>query len=240
MHLVDHDDVIEQLAPTSSDPTLSDPVLPRRTKRYPLGCRPDRCDRVDDRPTEELVSIEDEVLRSRIERERFSDLLHDPARRWCIRDVEMNDLSTMMTDYDEHIEYAKGRGEDGEEVHRGDDFAVVLQERFPLLTSSAAGRQIQQAPRHRPLGDIDSEHEQLSMDPLRSPSIVVAHAIDQIANLALNPRSPARAARTRGPLPKQPKALAMPAYDCRRLHDHQGRRPTRPQLTQDHPERAVE
>jgi hypothetical protein len=41
-------------------------------------------------------------------------------------------------------------------------------------------------------------------------------------------------------IPDQAKALAMPTEDGLRLHDHQGGRPSRPELPRDHPERAVE
>jgi hypothetical protein len=36
----------------------------------------------------------------------------------------MNDLSPTMSDHDEHVKQSKGRGEDGKEVHRGDELAI--------------------------------------------------------------------------------------------------------------------
>jgi hypothetical protein len=64
VRLVEHDDVIQELAPTRTDPPFNDAVLPRGAKAYPLGRRSDGGDCVDDRLGEELVAIDDEVLRA--------------------------------------------------------------------------------------------------------------------------------------------------------------------------------
>src|SRR5215831_2052036 len=105
---------------------------------------------------------------------------------------------------------------------------MIPEKGLPLLPSSTTRRQVSQAPRYRSLGDVDSEHEQLSMDPVRSPSVLVAHPPDELANFGLDARAATRPACARPLLPEQAKALAMPTDDGLRLHDHQGRRPPRP------------
>src|ERR1019366_6342753 len=66
--------------------------------------------------------------------------------------------------------------------------------------------------RHRRLGNLDAELEQLTMDPGRSPERVLkAHSSDQVANLLIDPRSATE--RTGFPSPVSGEPHAVPAHD---------------------------
>jgi hypothetical protein len=59
------------------------------------------------------------------------------------------------------------------------------------------------------LGYLDPEHQQLAMDPRRSPQgILLAHPSDEVANLAVDPRAATTPAGF--PAPIGAKAAPMP------------------------------
>jgi hypothetical protein len=49
-------------------------------------------------------------------------------------DVPVGDVAPAVPDHEEHVEQAKGRRH-GEEVHRGDDLAMILHEGAPVLAT---------------------------------------------------------------------------------------------------------
>jgi hypothetical protein len=75
-------------------------------------------------------------------------------------------------------EQAKGNGRDYEEIHRGDAVGMITQEGLPALRRrSPPPRHIF---RHALLPDIDTELEELAMDPRSTPEGVgQAHLADQ-------------------------------------------------------------
>jgi hypothetical protein len=66
--------------------------------------------------------------------------------------------------------------------------------------------------RHRRLGNLDAELEQLTVDLRRSPERVLeVHSSDQVANLLIDPRSAAE--RTGLPSPISGESHSVPAHD---------------------------
>ena len=49
--------------------------------------------------------------------------------------MEMQNAATIMSDHEEAIENTEGHGWNGEKIHGGDRFPMVVQERFPLSAS---------------------------------------------------------------------------------------------------------
>ncbi len=90
------------------------------------------------------------------------------------------------------------------------------------------------------LGNLNSELEQLAVDPRRAPQrVLLAHARDQLADVRRN-RRPAGAAGARFPSPVPAKTFPVPADDCLRLHDDEGVQATGPQTIEPDPEFLVE
>src|SRR5665213_4445269 len=75
-------------------------------------------------------------------------------------------------------EQAKGNGRDDEEIHRGNAVGMITQEGLPALRRrSPPPRHIL---RHARLPDIDTELEELAMDPRSTPEWVgQSHLADQ-------------------------------------------------------------
>jgi len=125
MLLINRDDVIEQIAPTTLDPALRDAVLPRALVR--------RLDRVDlhrsnghrDGQTVLRIAIKNEEAGSRFERKRLSQLLHDPHARGMLRNVEIQNLPPVVADHEEAVEHAESDRRHREEIHCCDCFTMI-------------------------------------------------------------------------------------------------------------------
>src|SRR6202011_6204082 len=105
------------------------------------------------------------------------------------------------------IQQTKRNRWDDEQIHRRDAVGMIVEKCFPTLGRRPC------TPNHilghAGLPDFDTEIEQLSMDPRRSPQrIGNAHLADKLAYLQRNcwPASP----RFRFPSPIQSEASAMP------------------------------
>ena len=125
MTFVRCNDVVQQVASATFDPTLRDTVLPRAFERgpdWPDLQGPNRCGNFD---SILAIPVENEKPRSRLERKSLSQLLDNPEARRMSCDVEVQDLSTIMTDHEEAIQQAECDGWDREEVHRRDGFPVI-------------------------------------------------------------------------------------------------------------------
>src|SRR5262249_15368191 len=72
--------------------------------------------------------------------------------------------------------------------------------------------------RDRRLRDLKAKHQQLAMDPRRSPLwILAAHSSDEIAQLSIDLWSPCPLPRF--PAPERREARAVPSKDGLRLND---------------------
>ena len=114
MALAKNDDVVEKLAPTTTDPAFRDWILPRtpiyRSGRLGAhGLHDSRHRRKEDR-----VPIEYEVLRCSVVRERLAQLLDYPGGHRIRGDVEVHDSSSAMLDNAKHVEHPRGGRRHGE------------------------------------------------------------------------------------------------------------------------------
>jgi hypothetical protein len=87
------------------------------------------------------------------------------------------------------------------------------------------------------LTDLDTELEQLTVDPWRAPERVSeAHLTDQFASCA----SYRPSSRPRTPTPVEPKALAVPLDHGGGLHQHQHFEATGPHSLEPHPHQPID
>jgi hypothetical protein len=100
-----------------------------------------------------------------------------------------------MPDGEENIEKAKGHRRHGEEVHRGERIAVVVQKRLPGCSGSSTRPIRPNVPRHCPFGDVKAEFEKLTMDTRGLPVILRHHATDEVLELGVGTRGRCAASR---------------------------------------------
>jgi hypothetical protein len=114
---------------------------------------------------------------------------------------------------------------------------VIVQERSPRLRgwSPMTPHVLSDAG----LADVDAEFEEFALDTWRAPQRVLSvQPSDQFAHVVWN-RWPSRPPASPLPLPKQPKARAMPRDDGGRLGDDEGGSPFGPGATKPPPEEPI-
>src|ERR1700680_1308467 len=114
MAFIHCNDVVQQIAAATLDPSLRDTVLPRAFERGPH--EPDlqgshRCRNLD---SILAIPVEDQEPGSRFKWKRFPQLLHDPQARRMLRDIDVENLTMIVTDHEEAVEHAEAEGWNGE------------------------------------------------------------------------------------------------------------------------------
>jgi hypothetical protein len=106
MNVIEDDQVIEKLSATASDPAFRDPILPRA---YVHAFYAVRFQHIGNLPAKLGITIQDRVaVRTRF-RKGFSQLLHYPGAGWVFRDVEMENLVSIVFDDEEQYKIRKVR-----------------------------------------------------------------------------------------------------------------------------------
>ena len=99
--------MIEQLSATASNPAFRDSVLPRARRANACGLDAAGCQQIGYLPAKLGITIQDRVaVRTRF-RKGFSQLLHYPGAGWVFRNVEMENLTSIVFDDEETIQDSK-------------------------------------------------------------------------------------------------------------------------------------
>jgi len=182
MPFVENDHMVEQIAATVADPTLRNAVLPRTSEASSLGLDAKAFYRLDYFFVELRAVVEDQIMRHRVVRERFPQLLNHPCARRVFGHIAVQDAPPVMRNDEEAVENAEAQRRHGEEVHCGNRFAMVAQERRPPSCRVGIARSLSHPTQHGSLRNIETEHLQLTVNPRRAPIGVVGdHAEDQLA-----------------------------------------------------------
>ena len=211
MLLVDGNHVVEQIAAAALDPALRDTVLPRTCERssqwtYPQGSN--GCGNID--PILR-VPIKLQKPRSGVEREGLPQLLHDPAARRMLGDVDVQNTAALMADHEKTVQHAERDRGNGEEIDGRDDFSVIAQKGQPTLGRLGISRGAAHPPGNRSLGKIEAEHQKFTVYPGCSPRGVFGdHTQDQVANPLREPLSAARLPHPGDQLPIESKTGPVP------------------------------
>ena len=113
---------------------------------------------------------------------------------------------------------------------------MVLEEGAPGLRGSRPPSRHQ--PGDRPLRDLESQLQQLSVNTRRAPKRVRSgHLWGQMSHVGIDLRTAALRTRPSGPVPLE--AAAMPGDDRGGSDDHQGRLPVRPGQPEADPKQSV-
>ena len=126
MPLIEHDGMVEQIPAAVADPALRDTVLPRTSEAGPLGLDAEALHGLNHILMELCAAIKDQILGSRVIRERFAQLLRDPRAGWMSGYVAAQYPPPVMRDDEEAIQHTKGQRRHGEEVHRSDGLTMII------------------------------------------------------------------------------------------------------------------
>src|SRR5215470_2768049 len=130
---IQYDHMVQQVSATTSHPTLCDSVLPGTTEGGAHWFAAQVLGHADHGIAELRIAVEEEELLSLRIRPRFAHLLHDPQGARVSCDVDGQNFSPLMSDDEEAIQDAEGKGRHGEEVHRCDSLVMVSQECQPAF-----------------------------------------------------------------------------------------------------------
>ena len=133
MPFVDNDDVMETLSADRAYEPLTIRILPGRLRRTNDFLDTHVIDALAKELTVDAIAISDQKSGRCIVRERFYDLLRRPLSRRMRGYVEVDYMSSMMTENDEGEQYTECRCRNGEEVDRHDVSQVIIQECSPSL-----------------------------------------------------------------------------------------------------------
>ena len=168
-------------------------------------------------------------------------LLDDPTARRMLRDVYVQDASTIMTDDEEAVQHAERNRWRSEEIHGCNRFPMVSKEGQPALDPVRISRCSFHPTRDGSLGKFKTEHAELPMYPRRSPGWVLNdHSENQFPNL-LRGRSSSNLLPDSGDQPPvHTKTSPVPADDGFRSDDDERLLPRRPDPASNHPEELIE
>jgi hypothetical protein len=150
-------------------------VLPRALKTGSFGLDAEVLEQLNDFIIEVCTAVEDPGATRGIIWKGFAQLLDHPCARQILRHIEVQDAPPVMGEHKEAIESTEGERWHSEEVHRCDDFTVVLQERLPSLCWIRISRRSSHLPQHLSFRDIEAKYLELAVNPWRSPSPVFGH-----------------------------------------------------------------
>src|SRR5437660_6505654 len=158
-----------------------------------------------------------------------------------LRDVNVQDAPTIMTDDEEAVEHAERNRWRGEEIHGRNRFPMVSKERQPAPGPVRISRCSLYPTGDGSLGKFKTEHAEFPMDPRRSPGWVLNdHPKDQFANLLRRRHSSDLPPDSGDQLPVHTKTSPVPADDGFRRDDEEGQLPHRPDSPSDYPEELIE
>lgn len=125
--------MIQAFSPYCADRALRVCVLPRRSRRCQNFLYADGCDLPAEVLAELAVLISDQVLPCVVQSNGLENLPCCPLRCRKLGHVGMQNLPTIMAEYDEDKEHPEVRGRDREKVCGDDVFGVIFEESAPCL-----------------------------------------------------------------------------------------------------------
>jgi hypothetical protein len=218
MAFVHCNDVVQQVAPTTLNPSLRDAILPGTLERCPH--------RTDIHPPNNnrnfqavlAISIENKKPRSGLIWEGLAQLLHDPTTGGMPRNIEMYDTPTTVTDDEKTVEKIESDCWHCEEVHGGNGFSMIAQKGEPAFRRLRISWRFAHPAGNGSFGNIETEHQELTVNPQRAPGRVLGHHTeDEIPYFFGNPppdHSPSPGDQT----PIERESRSVPPHNGLRVH----------------------
>ena len=232
--------MVEQIPAAVAHPALGDAVLPRTAEAGLLGLDAKARYGIDHVIVELRAAIKDQIAGGRVVRERLAQLLNNPPAGRMSGHIAMKKTPPVMRDHEEAIENAEGERRHREEIHRGNDFAMIAQKRRPSFCRLMISRSFPHPTQHRSLRNVDAKHFQFPMNARRTPGRVLGdHAEDELTQFPADTLSSRADSMPRKPRPRQLEPCPVPANNCLRLDQDQHPLPSPPEPPQDHPKQFV-
>ncbi len=133
MPFVDRNDMVQALSPDASDHSLRVTILPRASRRRPNLLNAHSFDLIVKPMTVNPISISNQISWRRVVRKGFDDLLSGPFCRWMLRDIEVNELATVVDQHNEYKQDSQSQRRNRKEIHRNKLAHMVMQKRLPRL-----------------------------------------------------------------------------------------------------------
>ena len=241
MMFIEDNYTVEQVAATRAHEAFGNAILPRTLDRGTDGFHPEGVCGFDDFGAKGYIPVEDQVARCGVVRECFTQLLRHPLTCRMLRDVEVQNAPTIMSNHEEAIKHAKGQRGHREEIHRRNGLTVVAEESRPSFRRFGVPRRFVHPVQYGSLRYPKTKHLELAMNARCAPSRVLDnHLEDQFTQL-LGRRPPAAPSTLSGyPFPVEPESCTVPADDRIWLNDEQNATPIVPDSPHDQPKRLVD
>ena len=131
--LIEDDDMVEALATDGTDETLHIGRLPGRTWGDAYLLDAEAAHPAPEAFAVDGISVAQQVPGGCVKRESLYYLLGAPLGARVGGHIEVDDLAPLVPEHEEHVEYAKRCGRDGEEVNRDEVLCVIMQKGSPGL-----------------------------------------------------------------------------------------------------------
>jgi len=168
-------------------------------------------------------------------------LVNNPTGDWVGSNVEVKDTPAAVSDHEEAIEHTEREGRNGEEVHGGDCFPMIVQKSQPMFGGPRVSGGSAHPTRDASLGDIETEHEKLAMNTWGAPSgILRDHPKDQLADFVGNSFPAYDPAGSGDCPPIECESGSMPTHNRFWTHDQESLFPPGPEPSHQDPEEPIE
>ena len=216
---MEHDHMIETLAPNGANHPLHVGSLPRGSRRRQHFVDAHVSHLSSELIAEDSIAVAEQVPRELVEGKCLPQLLPRPLRGWVGGHIEVKNATTIVGQYQEHVKDLEAYGRHGEEIDGNQLLDVILQECAPGLRRRLAKAHHVFADAALP--DVDAEFEKFTVDARCTPTgILSAHSADQSSDFTGDGWSSSLAPPDL-PGPEEPKASAMPSKDRIGLNDSQ-------------------
>src|SRR5215472_4998212 len=159
---MEHDHMVQALAPKGTNDSLYIRPLPRRSRCGQNFLDAHVCDLPLEFLPEDGVAIAQQVARDLLKRKRLPQLLPGPFRGWMGGHIEMKNASTVMSQHQKDVKHLETNGRHGKEINGDQLLSMILQESAPGLRRGLAAA-------HHVFADgalcnVDAQLEQFTMD----------------------------------------------------------------------------
>jgi hypothetical protein len=237
MAFVQDDDMVQAITPDAADHAFHKRILPRAARRSEYLFDTQAFHAPPKLASIHSVSIPKQVLRSRIPRKPFDDLLSGPLGGGMLRDMEVHHPATVVSEDHQNEQHFESYGRHHKEIDRYQVRDMIFQESLPGRRRWLFGPYPVLV--YGGFGNINAEFPQLPDNPGRTPArIGYRYLADQRLDFFGYRRSTRSALLTQfGPM--IPKVLALPGDHGPGLNKHQCALPTGPATRKPGPEHTV-
>ena len=155
--LVEHEDVIQQIPATASDPAFRHTILPWTCRAYAFGFHAAGCQEIRYLRAELTITVQNGIAVRTGSRKCLPQLLLYPGAGRVFGDIEMDDLAPTVFDDEETIQDSEAEGGHGEEIHGRDHIAVIAKESCPELAGLLTRSQAPEIARNGAFGEVEAK-----------------------------------------------------------------------------------